>query len=218
LRGDAGEPDRAADGDRHAAFVEHLAVEIHLSLLIGVIATGQAAENGQRGVSFVPAPEPGFAVEMKGIGKHQPAVGVGWCDAGFEVPVTGAVGLLDLFLGEMNGLEFRARKIVKREDQTGPLLKFQVVHDEACAGTTREERHLAMHPENFQYLPRVGEEPWRHEHKPERDPRRGQAGTELRGPCAESGLVEIALPVGGDGMFALHEGKLARAPPIANLN
>src|SRR5256885_866083 len=83
-----------------AARREDAAVQISLGGLIAGIAAGRPAQDRPGRVGLVPAAQPALRIQMKRLGKHQPAVGPGRAEAGFGVPVGGALGFLDLFLRE----------------------------------------------------------------------------------------------------------------------
>src|SRR5260370_15449105 len=99
-----------AVGSPLGGLLPHLAIEINLGPLLRGVAGGQAARNRQRRVSFVPTSQPGFAIEMKRIGKSEPAVDLFGADPRFHVPIARTGGLLDLLLGEMNRLQRGARQ------------------------------------------------------------------------------------------------------------
>ena len=104
----ADEFDVAANADRYAACLKHIAVQINLRDLLAVIPAGQSAQHRQRRISFVPTPQPALGVQMERVGKDQPAIGLLRTDARFQMPVTGAVGLFCLLLREMKRLQLRA--------------------------------------------------------------------------------------------------------------
>jgi len=58
LGNDAGQLDVAAHGDGDATVFKHVAVEIKLSALLGMIAAGQTADDWKRGVSLIPCAQP----------------------------------------------------------------------------------------------------------------------------------------------------------------
>src|SRR5262249_19061024 len=96
----------AADGNGDAAFLENFSIEIYLGALLVEIAACQPTHHGQRRISLVPGPQPALAVDVEGINERKPAIALRRFDARFELPVTGAVGLLDLFLREVETLKF----------------------------------------------------------------------------------------------------------------
>ena len=139
----------AADGNRHAAFLKHVAIQINLRALFGEIAAGQSADDRQRRVGFVPACAASFAVEMKRINERQPAVGLFRFDAGFQPPIARAVRFLDLFLREMKRLQFRAGQRVKRRARGRVFLQLLAARDQALARTTGQQRDFARERGEF---------------------------------------------------------------------
>ena len=108
---------------------------------------------------------------MKRIDEHQPAVCLVRFDAGFQMPIAGPVGLLDLFLGEMKALQIRARQGVQGQRQAGIFFDFLFSHDQSLAGASGQQRHLRMHAQNFQNLFGLRKELRCHKHQPQRRPR-----------------------------------------------
>src|SRR5215813_14760880 len=103
------------NGNGHAAFLMNFAIEINLGALFGKIAAGQTAQHRQGGVSLIPTPQPGFAVEVVGVDKDQPAIGAVWFNPSFKVPIPWAIGFLDLVLSKMKCFDLGARKGVERQ-------------------------------------------------------------------------------------------------------
>ena len=188
----------AAHGDRHAALLEHIAVQIELGALLVGSAAGEPAQHRQRRVCVVPAPQPGFAVEMKGIHEGQPAVGLAGVDARFLRPIAGGAGRLDLFLGEMDRLQHGAGQGVKAERDARPLLDFPLLDNQALAGTSRQQGDLGVNPQDIQDLFGFLEMRWRHEDQSQIDPGGGQLRPQLLRPPLEARFVEFAGPMGRD--------------------
>ena len=206
----------AADRDRHAAFVIDLAVQIHLGRLLVEIAAGQPAEDRQRGISFVPGSQPRFAVQVERINEGQPAVGLAGLDLGFQMPVAGAVGFLDLLLREVNRLQLGAGQGIQAKGQARVLLHLMVPDDQALTRTPGQQRNPGMHTQNLQHLLGAGKESRGHEDQPERHLRRGQLGAQTLRPLLEARLVEVARPVRRRGILVAHKANLPGKPPIAN--
>ena len=131
------QPHLAADGNGHPAFVKNLAVQIHLGRLLAEIAAGQPAEHRQRRISFVPGLEPRFAVQVERVNEGQPAVGLAGLDAGFQMPVAGAVGFLDLLLRKVNRLQLGARQRIQAEGQARVLLHLVLARRSGSDSNTR---------------------------------------------------------------------------------
>jgi len=201
LRNDAVEFDVASDGEGNAAFLENVAVKIKLSLMCRGFAAGEAAEDGQGRVGFVPGAEPVFGIQVERIDEDEPAVGLIGVDAGFHLPVGRAVGFVDLGLGEMDGLEFRAGQRVERQTEAGVVFKFRVGGDQAGAGAAQEEGDLSMDAEDFENLRGMGKEPGRNKNEAERNARGGELRAEVLDPGAQGGFIKASRPVGGGGMF-----------------
>src|SRR5439155_6707972 len=216
LRNDALEPDVAAEGDRHPAFLEHLAVQINLGEVFGVIAAGQPAQDRQGRVGFIPLAQPALRIQVKRVGKDQPAVALFRADAGFQMPVTRAVGFLDLFLSEVKRLQVSARQREQAEYQASRVFHFTGPDDATGARTSNQQRNLTVDPEDFQNLSRVREKARGEKHQPQGGARRGELLAQLFGPGLKPGLVKTAVPMSRDSEFVSHENKLAGSRPMAN--
>lgn len=73
-----------------------------------------------------------------------------------------------------------------------------------------------MDAEQFQNLFRVGEKARRHEHQSERYLRGAELRAQRFRPLAQSGFIEVGLPVRADGMFVAHVANLAARRAFAN--
>ena len=146
LRDDAGKFHVAADGNRHAAFLEDVAVQINLRRLFGKSSAGEAAENRQRRVGFVPRAQPAFGIEMKRVNEREPAVRALWFDAGLQMPVHRAVSFFNLLLCETKTFQLRAGQGIKCEHNAGRAFNFTIAANQRGARTTREQRNPRVNP------------------------------------------------------------------------
>ena len=208
--------DRAADRYRHAARLEYVAVQIHLRDLIAGTAAGQPAQDRPGRVGLVPAAQPALRIQMKRLGKDQPAVGPVRAEAGFGVPVGGALGFLDLFLREVKRLEFGGGQREQTDRHTGRIFQFTTSDDDTGAGAACQQGDVSVDAKNLQHLRRVREECRGEEDQAEGDARRAQPAPQLFGPGLKPGFFKSAIPMPGDGELVVHGKKLAGSGPMAN--
>ncbi len=104
---------------------------------------------------------------MERVNENEPAIGVRRFDAGFQVPVAGAVGLLDLILRETKIFQLRAGQRVKREHKSGCVFNFLRAGNQPGARTAREQRDPGVNAQNFKRLPGEREKFRRHEDEAE---------------------------------------------------
>ena len=87
-----------------------ITVEVDLGALRALNAAGQAAKDGPTGPSRIPLLQPLLGVEVKRIGKHQPAVGL--LDTRFRRPERLVLGLFQLRLCQSCSLQFRPGQMI----------------------------------------------------------------------------------------------------------
>ena len=83
------------------------------------------------------------------------------------MPVTGAVGFLDLFLRETKTRQLRAGQRVEREHKPGRFFNFLRPGDQPGARTAGEQWNPGVNAQNFQHLPGTREKFRRHENEAE---------------------------------------------------
>ena len=186
---------RPAHSQGHAAFLIDAAVQINLRRLLGGIPGGQPAHHGPARKGGIPSAQESLGIQMKRIRENQPAVHPVRREARFQAPVGGAAaGLLDLLLVEAPSAQFRPRQGKKRQGHAGLLFPFASTDDQTGAGATGQQRHLAMHADQFENLGGHGKILRRHENQPQRHLGGAQLLAQINGPIAHPGVVEFPLP------------------------
>src|SRR5438132_538251 len=133
---------------------------------------------------------------MEGVNEREPAVGLARFEAGFQTPVAGTIGFLDLPLGKVKRPQVGARQCVKAKREAGVFFDLLFADDQAGAGTANEQWHLRMDAKNFEDWFRVGKEFRRHEDKSERNLLSAQLMAQRFRPLLEARFVEAVRPMG----------------------
>ena len=66
---------------------------------------------------------------MERIVEYEPAIGMGRLNAGFQMPIGGAIGLFDLGLGKAEAFKLGTRQAIKTQDNSGRAFDFFVANN-----------------------------------------------------------------------------------------
>ena len=120
------------------------------------------------------------------------------------MPISRTVGFFDLGLGKVKTFQFRAGQGIKAKDESRGAFNFLAADNQACAGTTGQQRNPPVDAKDFQRLGGVGKEIRGHENqaraKRARTSWARKCSTQLRRPV----FVEPFRPMGGDGKLRFH--------------